>query len=256
MNLGVAFHRTYARQTATVDLGASYILTAQTAQSLKLSISGPTAIILGVVSRRVLHAGGTTWVQGVHSDARRETRQSLAGRLWEAAPLLPHLTRICARLGSSLMPPAVQLQCNATPLPPGSTARDHVREKGTKPELLLSHSSRASIVWCSRQAGWWQEQVVSSGNGQQAQRQHTFDCFQVAMPVLCSDTEYVTWLGFPRDTERSWRAVRSSLCEFSVNFKPCPWGSPHSRGYVGAALKSIRVVQIFFLPSHLFLCSY
>lgn len=57
MTLGVAFHRTYARQTATVDLGASYILTAQAAQSLKLSISGPIAIIFGVI-------GGVFSMQG------------------------------------------------------------------------------------------------------------------------------------------------------------------------------------------------
>lgn len=93
MTLGVAFHRTYARQTATVDMGASYILTAQTAQSLKLSISGPIAIISGVIVG-VFSIQVAPPAYKVFTLTRAESSAVARGQAGGAATPWPHLAFI------------------------------------------------------------------------------------------------------------------------------------------------------------------
>lgn len=78
---------------------------------------------------------------------------------------------------------------------PASFRQHHMgpfQREGHEAETPFTLISRFRCVALLGQPGWWQEQVLSSGDGQQAQHQHTFDCFQVTMLVLCSDTEYVT----------------------------------------------------------------
>lgn len=97
-----------------------------------------------------------------HSNPCGETPLSLVGRPWEAATLPPHLR---SQLGPSLGVPAVQLQCNVTPLHSGGATRDHLGKKGTKPKLLFTLISRCHGGSVPETAGRWREQAVSSGHG-------------------------------------------------------------------------------------------
>lgn len=78
-----------------------------------------------------------------HSDPRGETPLSLVGRPWEAATLPPHLS---SQLGPSLGPPAVQLQCNVTPLHSGSATQGTTWERRARNQNFSSRSSLAAMV--------------------------------------------------------------------------------------------------------------
>lgn len=157
------------------------MLTAQTAQSLKLPLSGPIAIILGVINRSVLHPGGTTWTQGVHSDPRWETAAVTRGQAVESShAVLSHLTFIRAHLRSLLDP-----SCCATTMQrhPASFRQPHTgpfpREghgAGSPPVTL---TARFHCVVLLRQPGWWQEQVVSSGTGSTPSTSTCFTVFKL-----------------------------------------------------------------------------